>query len=455
MRRLVPPSFLWREPLWFAWRAVKARPTSLCVLAYAVFLVGPPVAAQTADPIIERITFDDAVRRAVANNPTVAQAASGILRSEAVLQQARAATLPSLNANLTTNVIGPVPSFAGEAITPRTQLNTRASLASPLFSPVLWARRTQAADQVIVSERATDDVRKEIAVATAQAYLAVITERRVLELNERARDNARAHYDYADQRFQGGLGSRLNARRAQQELSGDEARVEDARLAVRRAQEALGVLVASDRPIDAAGQPGFDIPADVATAGDAPIAGELISPRTDVRLLTERTSAAVRVLRDSRLEYLPSVTGLLAPQLLTPAGLFSPSRSWSGTVLFSIPLFEAGQRKGARLERQSQLDAVRAQLTQTERAARSEVRAALEAVRSTEKALTSAQAAAAQANEVVQITDTAFRAGATTNIELIDAQRGARDADTAAAIAEDAVRRARLEVLVAIGRFPN
>jgi len=83
------------------------------------------------------------------------------------------------------------------------------------------------------------------------------------------------------------------------------------------------------------------------------------------------------------------------------------------------------------------------------------VRTALEAVRSTEKALTSAQAAAAQANAVVQITDTAFRVGATTNIELIDAQRGARDADTAGAIAEDAVRRARLEVLVAIGRFPN
>ena len=41
--------------------------------------------------------------------------------------------------------------------------------------------------------------------------LAIITERRVLELNERARDNARAHYEYANQRYQGGLGSRLNA----------------------------------------------------------------------------------------------------------------------------------------------------------------------------------------------------------------------------------------------------
>ena len=51
--------------------------------------------------------------------------------------------------------------------------------------------------------------------------------------------------------------------------------------------------------------------------------------------------------------------------------------------------------------------------------------------------------------------DMAFREGATTNIEVIDAQRRARDAGTAAAIAEDAVRRARLELLVALGRFPQ
>jgi outer membrane protein TolC len=45
--------------------------------------------------------------------------------------------------------------------------------------------------------------------------------------------------------------------------------------------------------------------------------------------------------------------------------------------------------------------------------------------------------------------------GATTNIEVIDAQRSAQDAETAATQAEDAVRRARLELLVALGRFPN
>ena len=55
----------------------------------------------------------------------------------------------------------------------------------------------------------------------------------------------------------------------------------------------------------------------------------------------------------------------------------------------------------------------------------------------------------------MKITDLAFRAGATTNIELIDAQRQAHDSDTTAALSEDSVRQSRLDLLVALGRFPQ
>jgi outer membrane protein TolC len=421
-------------------------------------LIGP-AAAQT----IEAISFDEAIRRAITNNPSIQQAAAGVLRAQSLLQQSRAAALPSVNANLTTNVIGPVPEFAGQNIVPRSQLNTSLALGVPLLAPVRWAERRQAADQVIVSQRTADDIRREIAIATADAYLAIITQKRVLELNERARDNARAHYEYAEQRFQGGLGSRLNALRAQQELSADEARVEDARLGVRRAQEALGVLIAADAPVDAAGEPRFELPGDAA-ASAAPDATQLqagtpmdpaIATRTDIRVLESRVFAAERVVRDSWREYLPSVTTLFAPQILTPSSLFSPARSWSVAFVASVPIWEAGERRGRARERQAALDLVRAERVSVARQATSEVRTAREAVQSTERALGSARAAAEQATEVVRITDVAFRAGATTNIEVIDAQRRARDAETAAAIAEDAVRRARLELLVAVGRFPN
>ena len=56
--------------------------------------------------------------------------------------------------------------------------------------------------------------------------------------------------------------------------------------------------------------------------------------------------------------------------------------------------------------------------------------------------------------QVVDIVNISFRPGAATNIEVIDAERRARDADTTVAVAEDTLRRARLELLIALGRFP-
>jgi outer membrane protein TolC len=123
-------------------------------------------------------------------------------------------------------------------------------------------------------------------------------------------------------------------------------------------------------------------------------------------------------------------------------------------MVFTVPLFDAGQRRGQARERGALVDVIRAARLNAERQAGSEIRTAREAVAATERALQYARVAAEQANEVLRITDVAFREGATTNIEVVDAQRRARDAETAAAIAEDAVRRARLELLVATGRFP-
>ena len=418
-------------------------PRAALVLALVAVLEG----AATAQAL-ETVTFDEAVQRAVKNHPTVQQAAAGILRAEAILQQARSRYLPSVDATFTTNVINPVTQFSGTSINPRTQTVTSAGLSVPLLTPVRWAERNQAEEEVFVSLRAADEARRAVAIAAGEAYLAIITQRRVLELNERARDNAMAHYTYANQRYEGGIGSRLNALRARQEVSADEALVEGARLAIRRAQEALGVLIAADAPVDAAAEPVFDVPPP--TVPDP----QLVFDREDVQLIVARQSSAQRRASDAWKDYLPSVTGLFTPTMLAPAGLFANARSWQATLLFTVPLFEAGGRRGQSRERQALVDVVRAQRVDAERRAESEIRTAREAIAATERALQFARTAAQQANEVVQITDVAFREGATTNIEVIDAQRRARDAETAAAIAEDAVRRARLELLVATGRFP-
>lgn len=405
------------------------------------------VGAQT----VERVTFEDAILRATTRSPTVQQAAAGIMRAEALLEQARSRARPALDASMAVNTIDPVTRFSGTSINPRVQTASAATLSASLLAPVAWAQRAQAADLVLVAQATAGDVRRQMAVATAQAYLAVIAQRRGLELNERARDAAKAHFDFASQRLAGGIGSRLNMLRAQQEFSGDEARVEDARLAVRRAQEALGVLAAADGPLDAASEPVFEASGDV--AGENPSGPP--AARFDLRLVAARQAAAERVVSDSWKDRLPSVTALFTPQILAPSGLFAPVRTLRASVIFSTLLFDGGARTAVARQRSALLDAVKAERAGVERQATSEVRTAREAVRLTERALERARAAAVQSNEVLTITDVAFREGATTNIEVIDAQRRARDADTIAALAEDALRRARLELLVALGRFPR
>lgn len=409
----------------------------LCVV------VAPAAASAQA---IEQMTFAAAVQRAIEQNPTVEQAAEGILRAEAILRQVGASSLPSLSATFNTTVIAPLTEFSGTSIVPRTQTQTAASLAVPLLTPVAWAQRSQAADQVFVSRQSALDVRRQVAVATAEAYLRILAFRRVLDLNTRARDSAKEHFDFANQRFLGGIGSRLNMLRAQQELTSDEARVEEARLVIRRAQEALGVLVAVDGPVDAADDPAFEAPAEDESA---------VYNRADLQLLVSREAAAQRVLDDSWRDYLPSVTALFAPQIQAPAGLFANSWLWRGSVLLSVPVFDSGFRQGAKGERQALLNTVKLQRAGAVRQATSEIRAAREAIASLERALAQARQAAELANEVVRITDVAFREGATTNLELLDAQRQARDVDTQAVIAEDAVKHARLDLLVALGRFPR
>jgi outer membrane protein TolC len=62
--------------------------------------------------------------------------------------------------------------------------------------------------------------------------------------------------------------------------------------------------------------------------------------------------------------------------------------------------------------------------------------------------------AAASAEDALHITEVAYRAGATTNLEVVQAQQTARNAAIQAALAQDRLLQARLGLLVALGDFP-
>jgi outer membrane protein TolC len=177
--------------------------------------------------------------------------------------------------------------------------------------------------------------------------------------------------------------------------------------------------------------------------------------RSDLKLFAAREQLAARIVRDSSKDWWPSLDAIFQPTTLYPSQFFLPQNSWRLLLQANVPIFDSGQRGATKTLREADLAETKATLTGARTQASAEVRTAREAVASSERSLASARAAASQAHQVVDITSFSYRAGGATNIEVIDAERTARDNDLAVAIAEDRVRpgsaeRARAVSLVAL-----
>ena len=181
-------------------------------------------------------------------NLTVQITATNVLRAEALLQQVRATTLPFVNASAINSTIDAARGFDGNVVQPQNQWTLAASVGVPVLAAARWAARAQQADRVEIERLNTADVQRQVAISAATAYLAVINQKRLVEVQERSLETARAQVDYNQKRLEGGIGSRLNALRASQIASTEEALVEVFRLNVQRAEEALGVLHQRRRP---------------------------------------------------------------------------------------------------------------------------------------------------------------------------------------------------------------
>jgi outer membrane protein len=414
----------------------------------------PPPAAQTDEsgPVkVERISLSTAVQRALARNPSVAAAIEEVRRSQAIVREVRAASFPTVSGNLAYTRLSAPSISGGVVLVPESALTGSATLTVPLVAPKSWAQWSQSKDSVEALTWTEADTRRQIAVAVARAYLTVIAEHRLVELSRQARDTAKAHFDFAETRFKGGLGNRIDAVRAEQEMMTDEAELQATLAAVARAQEALGVLIASNVALDVTGEPQLAPPPLLPVALD-----ELPGRRPDVQAFEARKRATEHVVRDNWTDYSPYLAGSFQG-LFETAGNPTPVATqggWQAQLILTIPFYDGGLRYGQQQERDVNVAEAKVNLDAALRQARSDVRVAFESLRRADESLIAAKRAASLADEALDLANIAYRGGATTNLEVIDAERAARDAETAAAVAEDNARQARLDLLSASGRFP-
>jgi outer membrane protein TolC len=421
------------------------------LLALVVGLTARTSAGQDAGqtPTIQRVTLGQAIQRALAQNVTMVVAIQEIRRAEALLKEARASSFPTVNVNGIYTRLDSERRFGANRIAAQDQFLGNVTLSVPLIVPQRWAQWSHASNNVDLFRATAEDVRRQTALAVARAYLMVLSQKRAVDVNEHALKTAKAHYDFAHTRLLGGIGNRVDDVRAEQEVATVQAQIETSYAALARAREALGVLLGDQGPLDAVDR------IDLAESPTLPLAlDEAARRRSDVALLQKRVDAAERVRKDSYTDYLPFLIGTFQPFYQHPTTAFQPQTGWQAQLLLTIPIYDGGLRYGLAEERASLSAEARAQYEALLRQARSEVRIAFESVKRAEASLAAAVNAARLARDALELATLAYRAGATTNLEVIDAERRAHQADTAVAVAEDGARQARIDLLAATGRFP-
>jgi len=397
----------------------------------------------------EPIEFQQAVDRALQAHPAMKIAEADAERALAVVEQARAPSLPSLTANGTYTRLDAERAIGDRVVQPRDALNGNLQLNVPLIAPQRWAQWWRAKNSANAQRATSDDVRRQVALTAARTWLSVLGQKRVLEAAVRARETAKAHVDFATQRRAGGVGNRLDEIRAQQEYAVSKTQAENAAGQLVRLQEQLGVAVGADAPLDASvNEPELPAPASIDEAlKTAP-------DRLDVKAAAARREAADQATHADFVDYLPLITLIGQPFAQNPPSVTQPQTGWQAQAVLSLPLYDGGLRYGLQKERRALAKQAEAQLETALRQAKSEVRGAFEIVKHADEALKAAREAAKQAAEALQLSSIAYAAGSITNLEVTDAERRARDAETQAAVAEDASRQARLDLLAAAGRFP-
>ncbi|MCE4538720.1 efflux transporter outer membrane subunit [Pelomonas sp. P7] len=369
-----------------------------------------------ADPVLE-----DLVARAMAANTSVQSAASRLALARAALGNAGAARLPqvgvSAGAGRSSAPGQPVPQ-------PATQYSAGLNLAYELdLGGRLLHERNAAALDVQAQEQLLADARLLVQANVARGYLAL----RALDTErEIVRDTVAAYGEtqaLTEKRARAGDVADLDVARVRAELAANEA---EALALDRRRLEletALAVLV-GEAPSS------FSLaPAPWTTALPTVPAGlpsELLQRRPDLAAARSRLEAAQARVGVARAAWWPSLSltaqgGGVSGELSNL--LKSGASTWGIGLLGALPIFDGGRR-------QAGVDAAKAQMDGEAIAFREQFLLALKDVEDQLGALTLLQAqgeasarAVSAAGQALKLSDTRYRNGLVSQLELLDARR--------------------------------
>lgn len=427
----------------------------------------PDAAGRTIDVAAWWTLFGDSqldrlVEEALANNADIAAAVARIDEARALAAQAEAARRPVIDATAqgdrarsSLRSATPMPNA------PRDRNNVRATINAS-YEIDLWNRLANASAaaraDLLAAEAGRDTVRIAVAAQVARSYFALRTLDAEIDITRRSAASRERTLELQRRRVDAGVLAALDLRQIESELAAVRSQLAPLEGARIREEAALALLLGrSPRAIMgeviAAGSapPLAHLPVPVVPAG---LPSELLLRRPDIVEAERRLEAADARVAIARVVHFPSIalTGFFGWESAALGSLFGgPSGIWQAAVALAQPIYAGG-----RLEAQIDLATAR------ERQALAQYQGAIMAsFRDVRSALaTQAQARASYEAEharVVALEDTVrlarlrYEGGLSSQLELLDAERGLLAAQINRAEALRAQHSAIADLMQALG----
>ncbi len=439
-----------------------AAPENPATLPAAVE-VNDPMLAPVARPKTEIATWEDALNHVRARSTDLRVAAEQVARAEAQSRIALAGALPTITGNavythnLITNDVPQVISRDPVTNIPTIRniqtpfpdfLTGGAQLTQPLLATRAWYNIGTQDHAIEASKLSYQDAKRVIAVAVANAIVAVVTAERLAELNRLGLRNALTRLELANRRSALGSGTGLDVVRAKQDVETARATLVAGDESLRQAREALGLAIGLPEQVG--------VPVSVnlngleTSAESACKPAKSVEERSDIAALVERKEVARRAVTDAKLQFMPTIDARSSVATTTADVGVSPNTTWNIQGVLTVPLWDGGIRYGNMRDARAQEAIAGQNLETARRKAEIEIIQAKRGVSVAEDRRKVAEQARTLSAENDRLTRTAYLEGRGTSLELVAAAQQLREAEIQLALRDFDLVKARVAAILAL-----
>lgn len=410
------------------------------------------LAAESWSQVFPDETLQSLVRTALQENTDMRLAALRILEAGAQLGITRADQLPTVSAGV--NVLGERPSVAlGFPSANVVAFEVQGSVAWELDFWGRYRRATEAARaQLLASEWGRRAVATTLVSQVATAYFGLRALDLELDISQRTLASRQESLRLAQVREQGGVTSLLDVRQAEQLVYGATAEIATLERQIAQQENFIDVILGKNPGPVERGRALIDEP----HAPDVPagLPSALLTQRPDIQQAEQQIVAANAEVGVARAAYFPSIplTGSGGFESTALTSLFAgPNAIWTAAAAATQPIFTAGRTRSQVALARARYDEAVVSYQQTIRQAFREVSDALvgySKLRELREQQTLLRASAQDARRLAEIR---YEGGATSYLEVLDADTRLFDAELGLSQAQLGELSAFVEIYRALG----